>query len=81
MPILGGTRTYVVAFLHVCLAALAIYLYWRAARRTLMLRLPSLRMVILGDDAAGLLVRSTLIGHGVLLTLLTIRGAGRTDII
>lgn len=76
MPILGGTRTYLVALLHVWLAALAIYLYWRAGRSILMLGPPSLRTVILGNGSAGLLVHSTLIGYGILLTLLTIRGAG-----
>src|SRR5262245_2564663 len=76
MPILGGTRTYLVALLQMWLAALAIYLYSRAGRSILMLGSPSLRTVILGSDAAGLLVRSTLIGYGILLTLLTIRGAG-----
>jgi hypothetical protein len=76
MPILGGTRTYLVALLHVWLAALAIYLYWRAGRSILMLGPPSLRTVILGSGSAGLLVHSTLIGYGILLTLLTIRGAG-----
>ena len=41
-----------------------------------MLGSPTLRTVILGSDAAGLLVHSTLIGYGILLTLLMIRGAG-----
>jgi hypothetical protein len=75
MPILGGKRTYLVALLHVWLVALAIYLYWRGGRGILMLGSPTLRTVILGSDAAGLLVHSTLIGYGILLTLLTIRGA------
>lgn len=74
-PMLGGAPTYLVALMHAALAALGLAIYVRAGRafRT---RVPSSREILVGTDASGVLLRAAFIGYGVLMALLTIRGAG-----
>jgi hypothetical protein len=72
--VLGGVSTYLVGLVHAALAALALAVYARAGR-ALVAQRPSAREIFLGSDATGVLFRAALIGYGVLMTLLTIRGA------
>lgn len=75
-PAIGGMPTYLVALLHATLAALALMLYARGGLALRARGVPGTRDVLLGTDATGLLVRAALIGYGVVLTVLTIAGAG-----
>jgi hypothetical protein len=75
LPFIAGVPTHLVALLHAALAALAIAVY-ALAGRALWSRPPTVREILVGSDATGALLRAAFIGYGVLMTLLTIRGAG-----
>lgn len=82
-PVVLGQHLFLVAAIHALLVGLAVMTWWRVAIRLRRGALPSARMVLVGLDETGLLVRAGLIGYGLALTLLTSIGviSRRTDLI
>lgn len=75
-PSIGGSPSYFVWALQSVLGVLAAWIYLRAGRTLWKTGWPSARSVLLGHDTTGLLLRATVIGQCLLLTLLTVRAIG-----
>ena len=75
-PEIGGTSTHVVLAIYAVIVGLALAIVIPAALRVAISGRPSLRWIVLGDTAAGCIVRAAFFGFGTILTVLTIRGGG-----
>jgi hypothetical protein len=74
-PIWAGRPTYLIAAVHLVLAALLLVVLIQALRAARRDGWPGARMVFVGKDPETVLIAATFWGYGGILTLLTIAGA------
>lgn len=74
-PVIGGASTYLVALAHAVIVAVLVAVLAAAARRAIRLR-PSWTDIAIGRSADAVLINASLWGYGLLMTMLTVFGAG-----
>jgi hypothetical protein len=75
-PVITGRPTYLMALIHLILAALLLVILIQAIRAVRFSDWSTMHVVFLGERSETVLITATLWGYGGVLTLLTIAGVG-----